>query len=451
MKRNERRNNNQIGAISRRRFLGGTAAAAAFTIVPRHVLGGPGQTPPSEKLNIAGIGIGGQGSGDLKDMESENIIALCDVDADKAARVFQRYPKAKRYVDYREMLEKEKGIEAVMIATPDHHHAPATLFAMRAGKHVYVEKPMAHTIAEARLMTKVARETGLVTQMGNNGHAGEGLRLTYEYIQDGAIGKVAEVHVWSDRPAGWWPQGIERPTDTPPVPEGLEWDLWLGPAPSRPYNPAYVPFKWRGWYDFGTGALGDMAVHNADPAFFCLDLGAPESVEAETSKVMSETYPSWQILTYNFAARGDRPAVTMKWYDGGKKPPRPEEMAEGEELDGNGILFVGDKGKMVCPGWAGAPTLLPKSRMEEYPKPPQRLPRSPGHRQEWIDACKAGDPKGALAGFAYSGPFTEALLVGILPVRLGKKIEWDSKNMKATNAPEADALIDKSYREGWKI
>jgi len=449
-----RRKANDKGSrvISRRQFMGAAAAAGVFSIVSCHVLGGPRRKSPGEKLNIAGIGVGGQGSGDLKEMDGENIVALCDVDWERAGGTFNRYPDAKRYRDFREMLEKEdKNLDAVMIATPDHVHAPAAIMAMKMGKHVYVEKPMAHTIYEARLMTKVAREMKVVTQMGNNGHGGEGLRLTYEYIHDGAIGSVREVHVWSDRPAGWWPQGIDRPTDTPPVPEKLDWNLWLGPAPERPYHPAYVPFKWRGWFDFGTGALGDMAVHNADPAFFCLNLGAPSAVEAETSLVKKETYPEWQIITYYFAARGNMPPVTLKWYDGGKLPPRPEELGEGKQLDKNGILFVGDKGKMLCPGWSGPPTLLPESKMKEYPKPPQKLPRSIGHRQEWIQACKDNNPKGALAGFAYSGPFTEALLVGNLAVRLGKRIEWDSQTMKATNAPEADILINKHYRQGWAV
>jgi predicted dehydrogenase len=444
--------------LSRRGFLAGAAGAATFMIVPRHVLGGPGQAAPSSKLNIAGIGVGGQGGGVLKDMAGENVIVLCDADWDRAKDSFNRFPDARRYKDYREMLAKEeKNIDAVVVATPDHHHAPAALLAMRMGKHVYVEKPMAHTIEEARVMRQVAREKNLVTQMGNNGHGGEGLRLIYEYIADGAIGKVTEVHVWSDRPAGWWPQGIERPKDTPKPPETLDWNLWLGPAPERPYNPAYAPFKWRGWFDFGTGALGDMAVHNADPAFFCLNLGAPVAVEAQTSGLLPETYPNWQIITYRFAARGDMPPVTMTWWDGGKVPPKPDELKDWEELgkdsgiDKNGILFVGDKGKMICPGWSGAPILLPVSRMKEYPKPPQKLPRSIGHRPEWIQACKDGNPKGALAGFEYSGPFTEALLVGNLAVRLGKKIEWDSQAMKAANAPEADALIRKHYREGWHI
>jgi len=451
MDRDKRTNQTHGRRMSRREFVGAGAAAAAFSLVSCHTLGRPARRPPGAKLNIAGIGVGGQGGGDLKEMEDENIIALCDVDWDKAAGVFKRYPDAKRYRDYREMLEKEKSIEAVMIATPDHHHAPAAILAMQMGKHVYVEKPMAHTIHEARLMTKVARETKIVSQMGNNGHGGEGLRLTYEYIHAGAIGPIHEVHVWSDRPKGWWPQGIDRPADTPPVPKSLDWDLWLGPAPDRPYSPGYVHFKWRGWFDFGTGALGDMAVHNADPAFFCLNLGAPAAAEAETSEVKKETYPEWQIITYYFPARDKMPPVTMKWYDGGKLPPRPEELGGGKELDKNGILFLGEKGKMLCPGWSGPPTLLPESRMKEYLKPPQLLARSIGHRQEWIQACKDNNPRGALAGFDYSGPFTEALLVGNLAVRLGKRIEWDSKNMKARNAPEADVLIHKHYRAGWTI
>ncbi|RPI91519.1 MAG: gfo/Idh/MocA family oxidoreductase, partial [Chloroflexi bacterium] len=261
--------------MKRRAFLKAAAAAAfGFQLVPRHVLG-QGQTAPSGKLNIAGIGVGGQGGGVLGEMKSENIVALCDVDWAKAAQTLNAFPNAERFKDYRVMLEKRKDIEAVMIATPDHMHAPITLAAMRAGKHVYVEKPMAHSIEEARMMTHIAKKTGLVTQMGNNGHAGEGLRLTREWIQADVIGTVTEVHGWSDRPLKWWPQPAQRPTETRAVPPDLDWNLWLGCAPQRPYHPAYHPFAWRGWFDFGTGALGDMAVHNLDPAFYALDLGAP--------------------------------------------------------------------------------------------------------------------------------------------------------------------------------
>ena len=451
MKKQNQTSNQQNRKLSRRDFMGSAAAAvAAFTIVPRHVLGQAGNRPPSEKLNIAGIGVGGQGGGDIDNVSSENIVALCDVDQEKAGGTFKKFPNAKVYRDYRQMLEKEnKNIDAVVIATPDHNHAPAAIMAMRMGKHIYVEKPMAHTIYEARKMAEVARQMKVVTQMGNQGHAGEGLRLTYEFIQDGAIGKVHTVHIWSDRPI--WPQGIDRPTDTPPVPPTLDWDLWLGPAPQRPYNPAYVPFNWRGWWDFGCGAMGDMAVHNADPAFFCLDLGAPIAAEAETSGVNNETFPKWQIITYYFAARGDQPAVKLIWYDGGKMPPRPPELEPDRKLEDNGIMFVGDKGTILCGGWAGAPRIIPESKMQAYKRPPKTLPRSPGHHKEWIQACKDNNPKGALAGFEYSGPFTEALLVGNLAVRLGKKIEWDTKNMKALNAPEADKYINKEYRKGWAI
>ena len=437
--------------------MGSAAAVAAFTIVPAHVLGGPGKKAPSEKLNVAGIGVGGRGAADINACEGENVVALCDVDSRQAGGTFKKFPNAKVYKDFREMLDKEgKRIDAVTIGTPDHIHAPAAIRAMKMGKHVYCEKPMAHTIREAREMARVARKMGVVTQMGNQGHAGEGLRLYYEFIKDGAIGAVKEVHVWTDRagvPGGraWWPQGVDRPKDTPPVPETLDWNLWLGPAPVRPYHPDYVPFKWRGWFDYGCGALGDMAVHNADPAFFALELGAPIAAEAESSPVNNETFPEWSIITYYFPAKGNRPAVTMKWYDGGKLPPRPEELEEGRNLGDNGILFVGDKGKLLGPSHAGAPRLIPESRMKEYGRPPKMLERSIGHHEEWIQACKDGKPQNAKSGFWYAGPFTEALLVGNLAVRTGKRIEWDSKKMKATNVPEANQYVSKTYRAGWEI
>jgi predicted dehydrogenase len=442
--------------ISRRDFISSAAAAAAFTIVPRSVLGGPGNTAPSDKLNIAGIGIGGRGAYDLKECEGENIAALCDVDLARAEGTLKKYPSAGVYRDFRRMLEKEAGnIDAVVIGAPDHIHAPAAVMAMKMGKHVYCEKPMAHTIFEARKMTEVAKQTGVVTQMGNQGHAGEGLRLTYEFIHDGAIGTVREVHVWSDRPSTpqreFWPQGIDRPAEAPPVPETLDWNLWLGPAPWRSYHPAYVPFKWRGWWDFGCGAMGDMAVHNADPAFFCLDLDAPYAAEAQSSPVNNETMPKWQIITYYFRERGERPEVKLIWYDGGKLPPRPQELEQGRELGDNGILFIGDKGKILCGGWSGPPRIIPETKMKQYKRPEKTLPRSVGHHQEWIQACKDNNPAGALAGFAYSGPFTESLLVGNLAVRLQRRIEWDSETMRCPNCPEADNYVTKFYRYGWTL
>jgi predicted dehydrogenase len=433
-------------------LVGVAAAAAAFTFVPKRVLGGAGQPSANEKLNIAGIGVGGQGAGDIDQCSKDgaNIVALCDVDDDRAAGTFNKFPNARKYKDFRRMLDKEnKNIDAVVIATPDHCHAPAAIRAMRMGKHVYCEKPMAHTIYEARRMTEIAKEKGVVTQMGQGGHAGEGLRLTYEFIHDGAIGPVREAHVWSDRPI--WPQGMGRPTDTMPVPAKLDWDTWLGPAHWRPYHKAYVPFSWRGFWEFGCGAMGDMAVHNADPAFFCLDLDAPRAVEAESSGSNDETLPKWSIITYEFPAKGNRPAVKMIWYDGGKLPPRPPELEESRKLGDNGILFVGDKGKILCGGWSGPPRLIPESRMKEYKPPAKTLPRSIGHHKEWIEACKTGRPQDSKAGFWYSGPFTEALLVGNLAVRLGKRVEWDAKTMRSPNCPEADNYITKFYRLGWDI
>jgi predicted dehydrogenase len=288
------------------------------------------------------------------------------------------------------------------------------------------------------------------------------LPLYWEFIHDGAIGTVREVHVWSDR-AGtadrpWWPQGIGRPKGSAPIPEGLDWDLWLGPARWRPYATfptrkglgSYCPFNWRGWWDFGCGAIGDMAVHNADPAFFALELDAPTAVEAETSEVNDETLPVSNIIRFEFPAKGNRPAVKMTWYDGGKLPPKPAEL-EGRRMEGNGILFVGDKGKLLGPSHAGAPRLIPESRMKEYGRPPEMLPRSPGHHQEWADACKAGKPEDAKSGFWYAGPFTESLLVGNLAVRLKKRVEWDSKAMRSPNCPEADNYITKFYRAGWGL
>ncbi len=437
--------------MHRRQFLKAAAfAAAGFQIVPRHVLG-QGQVPPSGRLNIAGIGVGGQGGGVLNDLKSENIVALCDVDWGKAGHTFKAFPNAERFKDYRVMLEKRKDIDAVMIATPDHMHAPIALAALRAGMHAYVEKPMAHTIEEARLMTRVAKETGLVTQMGNNGHAGEGLRLTREWIQAGAIGQVREIHAWSDRPGKWWKQPAERPAAAAPAPADLDWDLWLGAAPQRPYHPAYHPFAWRGWFDFGTGALGDMAVHNMDPAFYALDLEAPAAAECHSSPLGRETYPQWQVLIFEFAARAGRPALKMCWHDGGKMPPKPVDVADEIELPDNGICFIGDKGTMVGGGWSGAPRLFPAKRRQEFPLPPKTLARSPGHRVEWVQACKARKPEDAKAGFACSGPFTEALLVGNLAARLQKRIEWDAAAMRAPNAPEADQLIRKRYRAGFGI
>ena len=353
------------------------------------------------------------------------------------------------------MLEKEQNnIDAVVVATPDHHHAPAAIRAMKLKKHVYVEKPMAHTIYECRQMLKVARENKVVTQMGNQGHGGAGLRLWWNYVKSGAIGKVKEIHVWTDRPGGagrmWWPQGVERPTEEQPVPETLDWDKWLGAAPLRPYHSSYVPFNWRGRWDWGCGALGDMACHNMDPAFWCLDLGAPIKTKAETSGINDDTYPAWEIITYSFAAKGDRPAVDLKWYDGGKAPEKPEELGQ-VRMGVNGCMMIGEDGVLIGDSHAAAPRLYPQEKSQEIGRPPELMKNGIGHQAEWIKACKDNKPDDALAGFEYSAPFTEAMLVGNLAVRLGKEIEWDIAAMKATNAPEAEILINKKYRPGWEV
>ena len=444
--------------FSRRDFLGTAAAAVTFMILPSRVLGRAGDVSPNSKLNIAGVGIGGQGASDLSQVSSENIVALCDVDSAYAAKTFKKYPDAKRYTDFREMLDKEKNIDAVVVGTPDHTHAIVSITAIKHGKHVYCEKPLTRTVHEARAVAKAAREAKVATQMGNQGMAFEGNRLINEWLADGAIGPVREVHVWSDRPTHrgkmplWWAQGIERPKDEPPVPATLDWDLWLGPAPWRPYNPAYAPFRWRGWWDFGSGGLGDMGIHNLAPVFSALKLGAPESVHASSTPVFKETVPLAAMVHYQFPARGELPPVKLHWYDGGLLPARPDEFEQDRDLDAeDGIIFVGDKGKMFVAGWGGErPRLIPESRNKEYQRPPQTLPRSIGHHKEWIEACKGGPPP--RSNFDFAGPLTEAVLLGALCIRNGgEKLTWDNANLKITNVAEANALLHYEYRNGWSL
>ncbi len=403
----------QSEAISRRGFLGNAAAITTFMVLEPGVLGRAGEASPNRKLNIAGIGIGGQGGWDLEQISStENIVALCDVDADHAAKTFNKYPDAKRYKDFREMLDKEKSIDAVVVATPDHAHAIVSATAMKMGKHVYCEKPLTRTVYEARTVARIARETKVATQMGNQGMAFDGNR---------------QIKEWRD--------------------------LWLGPAPLRPYHPAYVPFRWRGWWDFGSGGLGDMGIHNLAPVFSALNLGAPESVHASSTCVFKETVPLAALVHYQFPARGNLPPVKLHWYDGGLLPARPEELEEDERnLDPeDGIIFVGDDGKMLVTGWGGRePRLIPESRNQVYKRPTPTLPRSVGHHKEWIEACKGGPAP--LSNFGFAGPLTEAVLLGALCIRNGgEKLLWDSANMKITNLPEANKLLHYEYRKDWKL
>ncbi len=435
--------------ISRRRFLGGAAAVAAFTVVPRHVLGGPNHVAPSEKLNIACIGIGGMGASDVGQFSSENIVALCDVDWKHAAGTFDRFPNARKYRDFRKMLDAEdKNIDAVSVSTPDHIHAVASMAAIQRDKHVYCQKPLCHNVYEVRRLTLAAREHGVATQMGTQLHATNEMKTMVEIVRSGLIGKVRKVDLWSGKNWG----GGTRPTDTPPVPETLDWNLWLGPASYRPYHPIYLPGNWRRWWDFGTGTLGDMGCHIIDPAWWALDLDAPTSIEAQPGPFSDETYPTKTIITWEFPARGDRPAATVRWFDGENRPPRPAELEEGRDLPDQGGLYYGDKATLLLPH-GGNPQLIPYSKMKGFKPPEPFLPRekagASGHYHEWVRACK-GDRK-PLSNFDYAGPLTEAILLGNIAAKAGRKIEWDSAAMKVTNMPEINEHLRRQYRQGWTL
>jgi predicted dehydrogenase len=443
-------------SISRRRFLAKAAfAATVINVVPSRVLGLDGTKPPSEKLNIAGIGIGGQGASDLDNMKTENIVALCDVDWRHADHVFKKYPQARRWKDYRKMLEEQKDIDAVVVATPDHLHAFASMAAIKLGKHVYCEKPLTHSVWEARKLAEAAREHKVATQMGNQGQASEETRQLCELVGSGIIGPVREAHIWTDRPSRglneeYWPQGIGRPKDEPSVPETLDWDLWLGPAPQRPYHQAYLPFKWRGWWDYGTGALGDIGCHAMDPVFRALKLGQPLWVQASSTRVNRETYPLASMVTYAFPARGELPPVKLVWYDGGLRPPRPAELEDEHPMGANGRLLIGDQGKILDR------RLIPVAKFKDSPAPPKTIPRSPGHYIEWIEACKGGKPGGSK--FDWAGPLAEVVLLGNVALRPQlreeltlKKLEWDGPGLKITNLPEANQFLRREYRQGWSL
>jgi predicted dehydrogenase len=432
-------------------------AAPAALLVPRHVLGGTGFVAPSDKLVIAGVGVGGVGRSYLKGCESQKIAVLCDVDFPYADRTFAVYPDAVRYKDYRVMLDKEKGIDAVVIGTPDHSHARIALAAMELGKHVYCAKPMTRTVVEARRLRKMAAESKVATQMSVQSCASDDAVTTAEWVRAGAVGEIREVHVWSDRPV--WPQDMERPREQPVVPEGLDWDLWLGTAPKRPYHPLYHPFNFRGWVDFGTGALGDMGCHTLHVIVQALELGDPLSVEATRAAMRvpalaggadknwtrsrpalnNETFPHASIVTWRFAARGGGRILPVTWYDGGLKPPTPEGWDRTKPLPGDGIFFVGEKG-VLWSGFTGKPRLLPDSRHDAYTPPQKALPRSAGHYEEWIAAAKGGPP--ARCEFGFGAYLTELTLLGAIAQRTGKYLEWDSAGMRFRNDAEASRLLE---------
>ncbi len=505
-------------SISRRKFLRQAAAATVgFSIVPRRVLGGAGYVPPSDKVNIAFIGVGSQGLRVMLHFLREpdvQGVAVCDVNKGSAnhpqwdthefcksvrkllgvdsgwdwlspdqpiqlthslavtSGVAGREPCQKiveafyatqqrsgqyhgcaAYVDFRELLEKQKDLDAVVVCTTDNLHAAVSAAAMKKRKHVFCQKPLTRTIYEARRIAEIARETGVATQIAVANQASEATRLLCEWIWAGAIGRVREVQNWSSRP--FWAQGIERPKEAESIPEGLDWNLWLGPAPERPFNHAYLPFVWRGWTDFGCGALGDMGSYSFDTIFRVLKLEAPLSVEASSTDRYDETYPLASIVRYNFPARGEMPPVKFTWYDGGLKPRRPDELEENRPLKGateeedEGLLFIGDRGRILCNFNGGDPRLIPQAKMNSYQQPPKTLPRSPGNEREWLDACKGGKVKPG-GNFDFEGMVTESLLLGNVAARTGQRLQWDHSNLRV-NSDVAQKYVRPERRSGWEL
>jgi len=452
----------QNASDSRRGFIKRAGAASAFMIVPRAVLGGENYIAPSDKLNIAAVGAGGKGRSDIQSVAHENIYAICDMDDGRLADTLQQEfatafrDKAKTYRDYREMLDNEPEIDAVLISTPDHMHAPIAMHAMNMGKHVYVQKPLCHTVNECRVLASAAEANNVVSQMGNQGHAEEGARVINEWVASGALGTIREVHCWTNRPV--WPQGIGRPEGNMPIPDSVGWDLWLGAAPYRPYvEKAYHPFNWRGWLDFGTGVVGDMGAHIIDHPYWALDLGLPTKITASSSRFGREleTFPIASKIHFDFPASNGRPPVKMTWYDGGLLPERPEGLENGRQMGDNdgGVLIVGDKNTLMHGVYGRNPQLIPESVHASTSAPARTLARSPGIYQEWIDAIKDRS-KRTTSFFDNAGPLTETMLLGnIATIRASehKVLEYDGSAMRFTNDEGANAYLDKTYRPGFGI
>jgi predicted dehydrogenase len=446
--------NERTGKTSRRQLLKAAGAVAAFTIVPRHVLG-QGQTPPSEKLQMACIGVGGRGRANVNGVKGENVIALCDVDERRAAETFQAFPQVRRFRDYRKMFDAlDKDIEAVTVATPDHTHAVIALEAIRRGKHVYCEKPLAHSIYEVRRLMQAAHEHQVVTQLGNQGHSFDTIRMFCEWIWDGAIGSVTEVHATCGS-VHCRVKDLPRLKEEHEVPPELDWDLWLGPAQWRRYHPLYLPGTWRSWMPFGCGTIGDWTCHVVDPVFWALDLGAPKTVRAEVTgydpKAHADTFPMGTVVTYEFAAKGRRGPVKLVWFDGVQTPPRPQELEEGRKIPRTGAIVIGAKGKIMYGSHgAGSARIIPEAEMKAYERPPQTLPRVKGHHEDWLKAIRTGGRAGS--NFDYGGPLTELALLGIIATKLaGQKLEWDGPNARFTNCSEANQYIHPSFRQGWTL
>ena len=490
--------------LTRREFLAGTSTAAfGAMVVPRHVLGGPGYQAPSDTMNIAIIGVGAQGTENAQELLTENIVAVCDVDFGFAERKVaertkerdgkprpngmlwqEKFLKATKYTDFRKLLETQRDIDGVVIATPDHLHAVIAKAAMETGRHVYVQKPLTWSVREARVLAETARRTGVVTQMGNQGHSSDDARLINEWVQAGVIGPVREVYVWTNRPI--WPQGIPRPGDAsaqdpnaPPswnrravtdrhaialdgnyrVPSGMNWELYLGPVKDDvAYHPIYHPFNWRGWVEFGVGALGDMGAHLIDHPYWALELGYPTSIEASStpwggSARDPDSYPLAMTATYEFSARGARPAVRMYWYDGGLLPPRPALLPDSVQLDPTGgVLFIGERGLLMHETYGKNPKLYPESLSQEAARVPKSMPRiAEKHEMNWVRACKGETT--ATSPFDYAAPLTEVMLLGMVALRAGqgRRILYDAQNMNITNVPEANQYLTRDYRGGWAV
>lgn len=440
-------------SVSRRTFVKSAALGSAVVAFP-HVMRSQQGVSPNSRLNVACIGVGGRGAAAVNAMKGESLVAFCDVDDARAARTFDQHPNVPRFRDYRRLLDQlGRSIDAVTISTPDHMHFPIAMTAMSLGKHVFVEKPMAHTIEEGHRMARLAREKKVATQMGNQGHAAEGMRLLKEWYQAGVLGDIVELHTWTDRPI--WPQGVAAPAPDRPataVPSTLDWDLWLGVAAARPYDPAYLPRSWRGYFDFGTGVLGDMGCHQMDGVYWALGLTQPTRLEASSAQLTDVSYPKASVVTYEFPARGRHPALTWKWYDGGLVPPLPVAFEPGRKLIENGTLVVGSKATVLADATYASVRIVPEIRMRELaPSLPLRtLPRVKGtHFAEWVEACKGGPPAGA--NFEYSAQLTETVLLSCVAVRAQRRIEWDAAAMRVTNVADANRFVAKEYRPGFGV
>ncbi|OHE81504.1 MAG: hypothetical protein A2107_11070 [Verrucomicrobia bacterium GWF2_62_7] len=444
--------------LSRRSFLQSCAAGAllgAPMIVPRHVIAGSGQAPPSDKLNIAGIGVGGQGGRDIQNVSGENLVAFCDVDEIRAADTFKKFPNVRRFQDFRKMFDAmEKQIDAVMVATPDHTHTVAAMAAIKRSKHVYCQKPLAHSVHEVRQLMAAARKHNVVTQLGNQGHSTESIRVFCEWIWAGAIGNVHTIHAGCKAVNSALPV-LPSLKEKHEVPQTLNWDLWLGPAKQRPYNPNFLPGRWRGWVPFGNGTVGDWVCHVVDPVFWALDLGAPATVQTTAKdhdfKTQGDAYPAGDIITYEFPPKGKRGPVKLVWHSGTERIPRPPELESERNDIETGAAVYGDKGTITYGSHgAGGVRLIPETKMKAYKRPDKTLPRVKSHYQDWLDAIRAGRKAGS--DFSYGGPLTELALLGIISLKMGgEKLEWDAERMKFTNCPKANEYLNPPYRSGWRL